>query len=284
MKHSNVSVCHANSYVNAVCSKLITFKANRLADPVTSPLHLTRLAILALLSLFIMPSCSRDDTTDETTADNANDSTTITIRFTFPETRAYTRASSAADLRHIFITDIQDEFVQQTIHQTAADDDFGAPAITLAPGTHTLRILATDFPTADISGTAITQTPLGDTFYSETTIITTEAPEYINISISRIVAKVLNQTEDSHTVTDALQTFSLGAGRPSSTTTSVTLAPEQETYTYIPSSGKLTLENGSDLPVIANHITILTVPGPITRPMSLDADYTWDTDTTSIEL
>lgn len=280
MKTVNVPVRHANT--PAASSKYPIFKAIRTTAPVCSPLRLTHLAIMALLALFIMPSCTHDDDADNPSTADDTDSTTITIRFSFPETRANTRASSAADITHIFITDIQDEYVQQTIHQTTEDNNFGAPAITLAPGTHTLRILATDAAIADISGTAITQTPFGDTFYNETTIITTEAPENINISLQRIVAKVINKTEDSHTINDALQTFSLGAGRPSATTTPVTLATDQETYTFIPTSGKLSLDDNLDLPVIANHITILTVPGPVTLPMSLDTDYTWDTDTTSI--
>ncbi len=135
-------------------------------------------------------------------------------------TRAELTANGTA-LTDIYILDYDKQTGEllQILHQTSTASDFAEPELTLAYGTHTLRVIATRSaaptlltaasdewtPTANvltaISGAipeTLTTTKTSDTFAAETDVTVAAGSEQVaSITLDRIVAKMLLNVTDT---------------------------------------------------------------------------------------
>lgn len=185
-----------------------------------------------------------------------NNSKTIAFNLMAPGT---TRATSVADFQTILVLDIMDGKAQQLIRQARGAADFGAPTITLAPGAHTLRFMATDCENERITVsddyTDIYKKPLGDTFYRSIDIDTREASDAQTVVLERNIALICYQAEESSVIYGRLYLFT---GYPVYDDPSEsTMTKDTSFYTYIPQDGLLSLDNGNTVPVAANHRTVI---------------------------
>ena len=94
----------------------------------------------------------------------------------------------------IWVLDYLDGTLQQQIHQTAADTDFGTPTMTLSLGTHHLYFVASRGVGAVLNTTshALTFTSVRDTFWKdyEITINSGTSSDNRSVALDRIVTKL----------------------------------------------------------------------------------------------
>ncbi len=206
-------------------------------------------AILVVTGLI---SC--DEITIDDNALNSDAVSSRTIQFKLH----VTRASSVSDFRSIFIIDVKDGKVQQTVCQKAGEtQDFGSPTITLSGGEHLLHFFATDSDGSVLNGCIAGQNPIGDTFYKTVTVTSAADDETRSIVLERIVAKVIWQGDGTATFSSVPNELNLRTKEVTSAQTTVTLNSGDSFYTLIPSDGKLTLDNGKTIEVKSNRITIV---------------------------
>ena len=113
--------------------------------------------------------------------------------FTFsPMTRSLT--ADGKDMTDVWVLDYVGTECQQTVHQTAADADFGTPTMTLSLGTHHLYFIASRGVGAVLNTTAhtLTFTSVRDTFWKdyEITISSGTSSGNRSVALDRIVTKL----------------------------------------------------------------------------------------------
>lgn len=205
--------------------------------------------------------------------DEESQTTSRTFTFSLFSPSA-SRASSIADFKKIVVMDIVDGNIKQVIQQASSDNGFGSPSITLENGTHTLRFIATDAEGVSFNGSTLSQSPLGDTFVQTVTLNTKEAEINQRVVLGRNVARIVyeggarclcyDRPEDYRKIgsteygTGKYYTFTWA----DSNTGGTTVAGEKTKYSIKP---------------------VRTIPiAPIKAQFSLDADFTWDADTTNV--
>ena len=109
--------------------------------------------------------------------------------------KAMTRALSAdgKDLTDVWVLDYMGDELKQQIHQTADDDDFGTPTISLATGSHHLYFIASRgvSPTLDTSAKTITFATVRDTFYKDLALsVNASSSGSRNVTLDRCVTKL----------------------------------------------------------------------------------------------
>ena len=113
--------------------------------------------------------------------------------FTFsPLTRSLT--ADGKDMTDVWVLDYVGTECQQTVHQTAADADFGTPTMTLSLGTHHLYFVASRGVGASLNTTthALMFTSVRDTFWKdyEITISSGTSSGNRSVALDRIVTKL----------------------------------------------------------------------------------------------
>lgn len=105
---------------------------------------------------------------------------------------ARTRATmSEAQMTDLWLFDYIGDELQQTIHQTATDANFGTPAINASYGDHTIYFVASRGDSPVIDGTTISWTKPSDTFWASRSI--TIAPATAtnqSVSLQRVATRL----------------------------------------------------------------------------------------------
>lgn len=166
-------------------------------------------AILAALT-----ACTKDDAPDRggrvsiyVNGDSLKNHRTITfachdisIVAIGADNASTTRATmSEVSMTDLWLFDYIGDELQQTIHQTATDANFGTPAINASYGDHTIYFVASRGDTPTIDGTTISWTKPSDTFWASRSI--TIAP---STSASQTVSLQRVATRLRLTVTDEI--------------------------------------------------------------------------------
>ena len=166
-------------------------------------------AILAALT-----ACSKDDAPNGgahvsimINGDSLKDHRTITfachdisIVAMGADNASTTRATmSEVSMTDLWLFDYIGDELQQTIHQTATDANFGTPAINASYGDHTIYFVASRGDTPSIDGSVISWTKPSDTFWTSRSI--TIAP---STSASQTVSLQRVATRLRLTVTDEI--------------------------------------------------------------------------------
>ena len=157
-------------------------------------------AILAALT-----ACTKDDAPDGgarvsiyVNGDSLKDHRTITFAchdisiVAMGADNAATRATmSEVSMTDLWLFDYIGDELQQTVHQTATDANFGTPAINASYGDHTIYFVASRGDTPSIDGNVISWTKPSDTFWASRSI--TIAPATAtnqSVSLQRVATRL----------------------------------------------------------------------------------------------
>ena len=135
----------------------------------------TLAAVVAVSCITTLTACSKDDVPESgggvsiyVNTDSIEDHKTITFSCqSFAITQmARTRATmSEVSMTDLWLFDYVGGTLQQAIHQTATDANFGTPAINASYGDHTIYFVASRGDSPVIDGTTISWTKPSDTFW-----------------------------------------------------------------------------------------------------------------------
>ena len=158
-------------------------------------------AILAALT-----ACTKDDAPDGgarvsiyVNGDSLKDHRTITfachdicIVAIGADNASTTRATmSEVSMTDLWLFDYIGDELQQTIHQTATDANFGTPAINASYGDHTIYFVASRGDTPTIDGTTISWTKPSDTFWASRSItIAPSTSASQTVSLQRVATRL----------------------------------------------------------------------------------------------
>jgi hypothetical protein len=143
----------------------------------------------------MMAACSNDNDNSVLGDSFARITFNVTGDFTLT-THDLTRSLTAdnKDMTDVWCLDYVDGVLQQQIHQTSDDDDFGTPTINLSMGTHHIYFIASRGTGATLNTDAktLTFTKVLDTFYKdyEITITAGTSSGSRNVALDRIVTKL----------------------------------------------------------------------------------------------
>lgn len=128
--------------------------------------------------------------------EDENTTTTKTITFSVGGWDVSTRSNLTADdkeMSDLWLIDYVGDECRQIVHQTAEDDDFGVPSVTLEYGSHTLYFVASrgTEPNLSTDDCIITFDNVRDTFWGYKTItVSDESLGTQSITLSRVVTKL----------------------------------------------------------------------------------------------
>jgi len=148
---------------------------------------------MALASALMMLSCTSDEPQNE--QQTGWESKTITFTFGDVLTQhAMTRADiTSLDLTDLWMFDYVGEELQQTVHQSNTDEDFGAISASMDYGEHTLYFVASrgTTPTSDTDAQTITWVKPSDTFWATTTVnVSPSSASFQSVSLSRVATRL----------------------------------------------------------------------------------------------
>lgn len=148
---------------------------------------------MALASALMMLSCTSDE--QQTEKPVSMDQKTITFTFGDVLTQhAMTRADvTELDLTDLWMFDYVGEELQQTVHQSNTDEDFGAISVSMGYGEHTLYFVASrgTTPTADTNAQTITWVKPSDTFWATATVnVSPSSASSQSVSLSRVATRL----------------------------------------------------------------------------------------------
>ena len=148
---------------------------------------------MALASAFMMLSCTSDEPQNE--QQTGWESKTITFTFGDVLTQhAMTRADVAElDLTDLWMFDYVGEELQQTVHQSNTDEDFGAISASMGYGEHTLYFVASrgTTPTTNTDAKTITWAKPSDTFWATATVtVSPLSASSQSVSLSRVATRL----------------------------------------------------------------------------------------------
>ena len=120
-----------------------------------------------------------------------------TITFTFGDMltqHAMTRADvTELDLTDLWLFDYVGEELQQTVHQSTTDEDFGVISASMGYGDHSLYFVASrgTTPTSDTDAQTITWVKPSDTFWATATVTVSPSSESSQaVSLSRVATRL----------------------------------------------------------------------------------------------
>lgn len=120
-----------------------------------------------------------------------------TIKFTFGDgitQHAMTRADvTELDLTDLWMFDYVDDELQQTVHQSNTDEDFGVLSASMGYGEHTLYFVASrgTTPTTDTDAQTITWVKPSDTFWATTTVtVSPSSASSQAVTLSRVATRL----------------------------------------------------------------------------------------------
>ena len=148
---------------------------------------------MALASALMMLSCTSDEPQNE--QQTGWESKTITFTFGDVLTQhAMTRADiTSLDLTDLWMFDYVGEELQQTVHQSKTDEDFGAISASMGYGEHTLYFVASrgTTPTSDTDARTITWVKPSDTFWAIATVtVLPSSASSKSVSLSRVATRL----------------------------------------------------------------------------------------------
>lgn len=120
--------------------------------------------------------------------------------FTSP---TFTRAALSAnesDMTDLWVFDFVDEECVQFVHLTPEDEDFGAPTLTMAQGSHTVCFVVSrgDGATVDESARTIEWSKVSDTFWADLDMnITQSSPGNVAVTLNRVATRLRLTIEDA---------------------------------------------------------------------------------------
>ena len=151
------------------------------------------MAMASALMMLSMISC----TTDEPKSEKPTNWNQKTITFTFGETltqHAMTRSDvTELDLTDLWMFDYVGGELQQTVHQSNTDEDFGVLSASMGYGEHTLYFVASrgTTPTTDTDAKTITWVKPSDTFWATATVTVSPSSESSKaVTLSRVATRL----------------------------------------------------------------------------------------------
>jgi hypothetical protein len=148
---------------------------------------------MALASALMMLSC----TSDEPQNKQPTGLESKTITFTFGDVltqHAMTRSDVAElDLTDLWMFDYVGEELQQTVHQSNTDEDFGVISASMGYGDHTVYFVASrgTTPTTDTDAQTITWVKPSDTFWATATVtVSPSSASSQAVSLSRVATRL----------------------------------------------------------------------------------------------
>ena len=154
---------------------------------------------LAAAMMLSMISCTSDEPQNE--KPTGWESKTITFTFGDVITQhAMTRADvTELDLTDLWMFDYVGDELQQTIHQSNADEGFGVLSASMGYGEHTLYFVASrgTTPTADTNAHTITWVKPSDTFWATATVtVSPSSASSQSVSLSRVATRLRISVND----------------------------------------------------------------------------------------
>ena len=148
---------------------------------------------LAAAMMLSMLSCTSDE--QQTAKPVSMELKTITFTFSDMFTQhAMTRADVASlDLTDLWMFDYVGDELQQTVHQSSSDEDFGAISASMGYGEHTLYFVASrgTTPTTNTDAQTITWVKPSDTFWATATVTVSPSSESSQaVSLSRVATRL----------------------------------------------------------------------------------------------
>ena len=148
---------------------------------------------LAAAMMLSMISCTSDEPLNE----QPTGCEQKTITFTFGDVltqHAMTRADiTSLDLTDLWMFDYVGEELQQTVHQSGSDEDFGVLSASMGYGSHTLYFVASrgTTPTADTDAQTIIWVKPSDTFWATATVnVSPSSASSQAVSLSRVATRL----------------------------------------------------------------------------------------------
>jgi len=157
----------------------------------------TAFAVAAIVTAAVMTSCSNDDDALTVGDGSAVAKITFAIQGDFQlNTRDFTRSLEADGkaMTDVWVLDYVSGVLQQQVHQTSADADFGTPTLSLALGEHHIYFVASRGSSATLNTDTHTLTfgKVLDTFWKDYGITITSGTASGNraVALDRIVTKL----------------------------------------------------------------------------------------------
>lgn len=181
---------------------------------------------VAVMMTAVFTSCSNDDSESSVISDSVAKSKNVTFALdgdwqgsdeafaarVHIRNRAAVAGSSMTD---VWVLDYPDGATQPSsvIHQTSADDGFGAPTVALDYGEHTLYFVTScgDGPTLNTTNHTLSFTKVKDTFWKSVAVnVTSGTAANQSVTLDRVVTKLIIQPTDE--VPTSINTISIVLG------------------------------------------------------------------------
>lgn len=167
--------------------------------------------LLMAMAVCLMTACEKSIESDQTTKQDTQETTlpdgTVakTKKFTFtlkgdftsewkPVTRANEYLSAdGKEMTDVWVLDYMGSTLVQQLHQTNTDEDFGAPTLNLAYGSHHVYIIASrgQGATLDTDAKTLTFTKVLDTFWKDYTVdVVATSNGNRAVTLDRVVTKL----------------------------------------------------------------------------------------------
>ena len=120
--------------------------------------------------------------------------------FTSPTFTRAALSANGSDMTDLWVFDFVDEECVQSIHLTPEDEDFGAPTLTMAQGSHTVCFVVSrgDGATVDESARTIEWSKVSDTFWADLDMnITQSSPGNVAVTLNRVATRLRLTIEDA---------------------------------------------------------------------------------------
>lgn len=120
--------------------------------------------------------------------------------FTSPTFTRAALSANGSDMTDLWVFDFIDEECVQSIHLTPEDEDFGAPTLTMAQGSHTVCFVVSrgDGATVDESARTIEWSKVSDTFWADLDLtITQSSPGNVAVTLNRVATRLRLTIEDA---------------------------------------------------------------------------------------
>lgn len=174
---------------------------------------------VAITTALVFTSCSTDNDPAFSACDGFAVTKTTSVTFALDgdwqaNDEAFTRAAVAGSaMTDVWVLDYMAGTLVQQVHQTSADDDFGAPTVALDYGEHTLYFVAScgDGPTLNTTTRTLAFTKVKDTFWKTVDVnVTSGTAANQSVTMDRVVTKLIIQPTDE--VPTTISTISLVLG------------------------------------------------------------------------
>ena len=175
---------------------------------------------VALTTALVFTSCTNDNDPAFSACEGSAVTKTASVTFALSgdwqgsdeafSTRAAVAGSAMTD---VWVLDYINGTLQQQVHQTSADADFGAPTIPLDYGEHTLYFIAScgETPTLNTTAHTLAFSKVKDTFWKSVAVnVTSGTAASQSVTLDRVVTKLIIQPTDA--VPTTINTISIVLG------------------------------------------------------------------------